>query len=704
MKKSIRFKLISGLIVIIAIPMLCIFGIIATDIVRISRADYLASSGMALRDASRAIQLFLDEARANMDHLASYPELRDIGAALTDYLSVQGKVPTTPREDDALGQELRQRCVLLQRSHPLYRKVYLGSRHGGFVSSSEAPRGSYDPRTRAWYKDASASPERAVLSAPFRSTDGEATVSAARSFSDASGTVLGVVSADISLSVITDMASAIRPGRTGFVLVAEKNGVVVADTRDPRMALTPLAGLGDPALSGLVSGPAGEVEAVLGGQTFVVNVFDAPELGWRFVSGIGKEELLEPARRTVGVIAWVGLGSLVLIIGCLWAFMDRAMIRPLSRAGSFLRAMGEGRYETRLESLRRGDEIDAMFTALNDMALRLGETIAEARAKSCEAEEKALACQSATAQAEEASVRALRAREEGMLQAANRLEAVVAVVSSASTELSGQVGQAARDSREQAGRAEKTAVAMEEMNAIVLEVAKSAAVAAETSSRAREEAEQGTATMGRVAEAMERVRGGARKTREHMGVLARQAQNIGQVLGIISDIADQTNLLALNAAIEAARAGDAGRGFAVVADEVRKLAEKTMLATREVNDTTRGIQASALESAEAVDHSARAVEETSARAGEAGEVLRRIMEFVDLTADQVRAIATAAEEQSATSEEINRSVGDISTLASATAGVMGRSIHAVQSVGDQVGELSALIAEMQGGVPAEAAA
>ncbi|MEL7642160.1 MAG: methyl-accepting chemotaxis protein [Solidesulfovibrio sp.] len=695
MGRSIRVRLICGVIAIITIPLLCIFGIIAFNIVEISRNNYLAASRTELERTNAAIELFLREAKANMDHLAAYPDLRGIDAGLTDFLAVEGSVKTLPRPDDRLGQRLREWCIQLKQAHPDYRKVYLGSRHGGFVSNADAPRKAYDPRARAWYKDAAAAPDRAVVSAPFRSTDGEPTISAARAFRDAAGAVLGVVSADISLSVITDMVAAIRPGKTGFVVVTDKNGVLIADTGNPQRNLKTLSELGDPGLSSLFSGPSGEVEVALAGKDYVANVYAAPESGWRYASCIEKGELMEPARRTVTAIAWVALGSLVLIIGVLWLFMNRSVIRPLGRVGVFLRDIGAGRYASRLERPRRDDEIAAMFVALNAMAERLGETIADAQAKRREAQEKAQACQAATDQAEEATRQACHAREEGMLQAANRLESVVTVVSSASAALSARLDQAARGAAAQAARAGETASAMEEMNATVLEVAKSAAVAAGTSAQAREKAEAGTATMAQVAHAMEQVKADAHRSRERMGELGRQADNIGRILGIISDIADQTNLLALNAAIEAARAGDAGRGFAVVAGEVRKLAEKTMLATKDVDKAIRDIQDGTRRNCQAVDKDAATIEATAAKAEVASRNLREIVALADSTADQIRAIATASEQQSATSEEITRTIEAISDITAETAQAMRHSIDAVAALTGQVAELSALIENMQ---------
>lgn len=164
---------------------------------------------------------------------------------------------------------------------------------------------------------------------------------------------------------------------------------------------------------------------------------------------------------------------------------------------------------------------------------------------------------------------------------------------------------------------------------------------------------------------------------------------------VISDIADQTNLLALNAAIEAARAGDAGRGFAVVADEVRKLAEKTMVATKEVGDAIVGIQAGTRMNLEHVEKSVADIEVATQLAGQSGTSLQEIVGMVETATDQVRAIATASEEQSAASEEINRSIEDIHRISDETATAMEESSRAVSDLAEQINSLQQLIERMK---------
>ncbi len=247
-------------------------------------------------------------------------------------------------------------------------------------------------------------------------------------------------------------------------------------------------------------------------------------------------------------------------------------------------------------------------------------------------------------------------------------------------------------------RTEETARAMEQMNATVLEVAQNAGLAAGSAEEAKAKARDGSEMVREVVAAIEEVSSLAGTLRADMATLGERAEGIGRVLEVISDIADQTNLLALNAAIEAARAGEAGRGFAVVADEVRKLAEKTMTATREVGQAIESVQEGARrgnrETARAADAAAR----SAGLAEQAGAALGAIVGMVEGTADQVRAIATAAEEQSATATQINRATEEVREVAKDIGQGMEAAVVAVRGLNDEAGELSELIVQMRAAV------
>jgi len=415
------------------------------------------------------------------------------------------------------------------------------------------------------------------------------------------------------------------------------------------------------------------------------------------INGRNAQEDSLAADKDVGLISGLMLALAVgapiasILIG-LW--VTQTIVSPLKKNLSFSEAVAGGNLDARLDVSCR-DETGKLADGLRFMVKNLKEKIREADAKSEQAAREAENARIATAEAETAKERAEAARSEGMLHAAGQLEGVVEIVTSASEELSAQVEQSSRGAEQQSRRIGETAAAMEQMNATVLEVAKSASNAAQSSAMAGKKAEDGAKIVSRVAEGIGGVQRQALTLKDDMTALGRQAEGIGQVLSVISDIADQTNLLALNAAIEAARAGDAGRGFAVVADEVRKLAEKTMVATKEVGEAIGGIQAGARQNIANVERSATMIDDATALAGQAGEALREIVSLVETSADQIRSIATASEEQSATSEEINRSVEEISQISSETTEGMRQSADAVGEMASQSQVLKTLIGNMK---------
>jgi methyl-accepting chemotaxis protein len=238
-------------------------------------------------------------------------------------------------------------------------------------------------------------------------------------------------------------------------------------------------------------------------------------------------------------------------------------------------------------------------------------------------------------------------------------------------------------------------MSMEQMSSAVIEVAKNASSASQGADAARQQAEQGERVVGEVITAIRSVSERTLAMQERLTELGVQVAGISQILNVINDIADQTNLLALNAAIEAARAGDAGRGFAVVADEVRKLAEKTVQATQQVASGISSVQDGARRASEGMSGAVEAVGSSTSLSDSAGRALHEILRISQGSADQVRNIATASEEQSASAEEIAHAVEQMREVSDRSAQDMVQASQAVEELARLADDLTEIITKMQ---------
>lgn len=231
------------------------------------------------------------------------------------------------------------------------------------------------------------------------------------------------------------------------------------------------------------------------------------------------------------------------------------------------------------------------------------------------------------------------------------------------------------------------AASAEEMAQTINEVTENTHRAAVLSSEVDTAASSGMAVVEETWNCMQKISLSVNDTLEIIRELEASSTHIGEMVVLIEDIADQTNLLALNASIEAARAGEAGKGFAVVASEVKSLAEKTTASTREIKKVVASIQKTSRSAADMIGTESALVQTGLIKAEEARNSLENIKNHANESRSMIVQIATAAEEQNATTNHISEMIRLVSHSAGETYTMMQRTSDAFVTFADVVEQI-----------------
>ncbi len=574
-------------------------------------ANYQATSLAEMQQIERGFTFYLDGLSSSAAFLANTDAIRQLDSSVTKY--VDRSNATEPPSDVS---EVEAAAFALMDDFGRSRKdlayVYLGLDDAGYI---QWPNGSlpdnYDPRVRPWYsagEEGEGEPVRVPAYADVNT--GAPLIDYVVEFSTESG-LTGVVGVDVTLKKLTDLISQVRLGESGYLVLVEDTGKILADPREPKNNFLSIDEL-ETVYSGLdASSDLQEIEWQ--GEHWYVNQYTSPDSGWKFIGIVPSHEVLAKVSRLQQFIIWISV-VLVALFGGLGYWMSRVMSRPIKAVTDGLNeaASGEGDLTKRLPAHRK-DETGQMARAFNDFSTVIHDLIVaiKDRAKS------------------------------------------VALEAKTSTEVSHHIESIASTQSESL---EQISTASHEMVATANEVAQSCNDTAESADRCLAEVDTGTDLIRQTRNSVNLLATTLSEANTAMEELAEENRSITTILDTIRAIAEQTNLLALNAAIESARAGEHGRGFAVVADEVRELSRKTARSTQEIdlllsslNERTILVSTKLAGSSEHSDSTVRTTEA-------AADIFRTIQEQVSRIRDMAMQIATATEEQHSVAEDISRNV------------------------------------------------
>lgn len=491
--------------------------------------------------------------------------------------------------------------------------VYAGTEDGRMLMRSAEVEATlppdYDPRVRPWYQKAQRLGRASFTDPYLDATSDETIISAMAPIKR--GNYVGVAGMDISLNTIDQMLSTITLAETGYAALINNSGTVLFHPNSEIVGKNISGMIGQqPVLDGSLQGFESE------GAEWSVSfhpISEARAVDWYLATFVNENLISAPIveARTMGlIIAGVGLIVALVLLYFAISFL-LAPVRRLNGAMSRI-ASGDADLTKRLDD-SASDEFGQLARSFNSFVENIQQVVKEVKEGSDELEE---------------NVKSLR-----------------------------QTSSDSRSSVEnQQHEIDMIATAINEMSAAAGEIAQNAQQTAEAAENADQESRGSLETVTASRDAVQKLVGEINAAAEVIDTLGKDVSSITTVLEVIQGIAEQTNLLALNAAIEAARAGDAGRGFAVVADEVRNLAQRTQSSTEEINNMIERLQKGANDAVDVMKASTAVSNVSMEKAQDAMESLNRIVEAITAISQMTSQIATASEEQTSVTEELNASI------------------------------------------------
>ncbi len=619
MKMSLRMKLTSVFVILIALP--------------------LAVSGFtSYYNSSKALQAAVEsELKATSASTAEI--INNEMNSIKDYVSVASKngVYAEVLSNEASGDSVKTKAYeelssIYKDSAVKLESLTIVDNSGKGAISNEGISSSLNVADRDYFKSA-ISGKSAVSDVLTSKLTNEAVVSVCSPITQ-NNKVIGALVATVKFSEISMHASKIKIGDSGYSYMIDKSGMIISHPDTKKIMQENLSNTDSKELKALVEkmkkGDAGDGSYTYGGERKYAAF--APAGNWALVVTAPFKEYMKPANNIRNITLILTIAFVIVGIAAAYLFSTKAVINPIKKLEKLMTAVGHGDLSVRAH-IKTGDELQVLGECFNEM-LKEQEDI----------------------------VYRVREGSDNLAAASEEMASSAQEISAASEEIASSIQEVSAGSQQQNSSVISASQVLVQLSSLVQLAQAKANSANVNADDTKAAAESGRKMVVETVEAMNIINSSTDETANGLKVINELSVKVRTIIDTINAIAEQTNLLALNAAIEAARAGEHGRGFTVVAEEVRKLSEQSNEGAKEIS-TLIGQMVSNIEKAvESMDHAINAVNNGVVVVNDTDIALVNIINAVDKIADDVKEIADLTKDEVATSDEIIKLIDNIGTI------------------------------------------
>ncbi|MBQ9281922.1 MAG: HAMP domain-containing protein [Treponema sp.] len=642
--------------------------------------NFYDTANADLNAFSDSINMFFSAKEVELNVFSESDAVKNADDTIHSFVNEVGNIQILGYEKSPTEEEIRKNCKNFASADKDIAEIYIGTKWGGYATNFDSSMsGGYDPRKRGWYQTATSGNGKVMITDAFASTVGATVVGITRSVYDFNKEFIGNSSIEVSLDTLTQILSTVSLGKDSFLMMIQKDGVILADTSPSKNNFKNITEIDIPNLKGFLSSSAENGVIKIKGTTYFSRFITNQKTGYKIVAFCPKRTVFAAFYRTLSFTILICL-IITLITAVLVSLFTRKTMKPLKKIIVSLEEVAKNDFTHGIEVTSQ-DELGNVAQTFNNTLGTLCSSFSLISQNTNELDKIG---------------NGLANDMNNISNEISKIAGNIVSISSQADSLNKSVEQTSNSEKEIASAIEKLSASTESQSDCVENSKRSANKMVGNITEISHSIKDTSEAVSSLLEATNTGKTNMKKSAEIAQKIADASGGLQEASKVILNVASQTNLLAMNAAIEAAHAGEAGQGFAVVADEIRNLAELSSKQGKVITQTLKDI---GLEITNLAD-STRTVEQSFSEIynlsenvntltgnvksvmGEHEESCKDVLSAINEIENATTSVKRESEGIYSASQEVSSAVGNMTNIASSLSLQMGEIEAGAKSISE----------------------